>query len=719
MPIRHNRNSFPIFCSRVLSRRKSPITKVILKKKYFFHFLLTIWEKHSIRDREVLVTAKVIILNYETEEKAKILIIDDSELNRLILTDLLRSSGFEPLATESGILGLEIIENQPLDMILLDVLMPEMDGFETLERIRKKFSPTVLPVIMTTALNKSKDIVKALNFGANDYITKPIDLQVALARIRTQLTLLHSERALRNSEERYALAAKGARDGLWDWNLKTDEIYFSERWKSMLGFQNSEIKNHPSEWFSRLHPDDISRVRKGIDDHIRGASEAFASEHRMLHKNGEYRWIYCRGIAVKDSNGNAYRMAGSQTDITDRDAHDSLTGLPKRNLFLDQVQFAMDRFRANPHGGLFAIIHLNLNRFKLINDSYGHLFGDKVLITFVKKLKESMNTSDILSRFEGDDFAILLTKIQDPDAPRDLARKITETFEHTLKIDGIEVGLTVSMGISQPQKGFTSPPQLLRNAHTALSQAKALGRPNFQLFDEAMYLNAMELVEIENDMRRALKNEEFFILIQPQISIKDERTIGGEVLVRWLHPDKGVISPLKFIPIAEDSGMILPLGKWVFENACKQWLKWHEDGLPPFRIAINISAHQFKNESFLNEVQEFLHQVKMPTEWLEFEITETILMDDLENTQKTLLKLHEMGISISIDDFGTGYSSLSYLKKFPIDTLKIDQSFIRELPDETDDAAITAAIIALAHNLNRRVIAEGVETKEQLDCLDG
>jgi len=651
------------------------------------------------------------------DSNAKILIVDDSELNRLILSDLLRSSGHDPVTAEGGAIALEILEKDSIDLVLLDVMMPGMDGFETLEHIRKKFIPSTLPVIMTTALNKSKDIVQALNFGANDYITKPIDLQVALARIRTQLSLLSSERALRKSEERYALAAKGARDGLWDWDFQADEIYFSERWKSMLGFNNDEIKNLPEEWFSRLHPDDISRVRKAIDDHINGFTEDFASEHRMLHKNGDYIWVYCRGIAVKNENGEANRMAGSQTDITDRDAHDSLTGLPKRNLFLDQIQFAMDRYKMNPRKYLFSILHINLNRFKVINDSYGHLFGDRVLVTFVKKLSECLLTSDILSRFEGDDFAILQTNIQSPDAPRELARVILEKFEQTLLIDGKEIGLTLSIGISQPQSGFTTPDQVLRNAHTALSQAKSVGRPSFRLFDEAMYSSAMELIELENDLRKALKNDQFFIEIQPQIELATGRTIGGEVLLRWQHPEKGLISPFRFIPIAEETGIILPLGKWVFETACATWLKWQDEGLPAFRIAVNISGHQFKSETFLSEIRSHLETSKMPTEWLEFEITETILMDNLKKTQQTLVDLHEMGISISIDDFGTGYSSLSYLKKFPIDTLKIDRSFIRELPEETDDAAITAAIIAMAHNLNRKVIAEGVETQEQLDFL--
>ena len=652
-----------------------------------------------------------------TDEKAKILIVDDSELNRLILSDLLRSSGHNPVATESGILALEIIEKEPIDLVLLDVMMPEMDGFETLEHIRKKRSPSVLPVIMTTALNKSKDIVQALNFGANDYITKPIDLQVALARIRTQLSLLQSERALRKSEERYALAAKGARDGLWDWDFQLDEIYFSDRWKSMLGFKNPEIKNLPEEWFSRLHPDDISRVRKSIDDHILGFTEDFASEHRMLHKNGEYIWVYCRGIAVKNEAGEAYRMAGSQTDITDRDAHDSLTGLPKRSLFLDQIQFAMNRFKSNPRKHLFAIIHINLNRFKVINDSYGHLFGDLVLVTFVKKLSECLQTSDILSRFEGDDFAILQTNITSPDAPRELARKILDAFEQTLNINEKDIGLTLSMGISQPHSGFPTPTLLLRNAHTALSQAKAVGRPSFKLFDEAMYSSAMELVELENDLRKGMKNDQFYFQIQPQILLKTGHTVGGEVLLRWKHPEKGIISPVKFIPVAEETGLILPLGKWVFETACHTWLKWNSEGVEPFRMAVNISGHQFKNENFLSEISDFLEKCGMPTKWLEFEITETILMDDLEKTQETLVELHKMGISISIDDFGTGYSSLSYLKKFPIDTLKIDRSFIKELPDQADDAAITAAILAMAHNLNRKVVAEGVETLEQLDFL--
>ncbi|PIE01259.1 MAG: hypothetical protein CSA81_12415 [Acidobacteria bacterium] len=656
-------------------------------------------------------------MNQGQVEKAKILIVDDNELNRLVLRDLLRSSGHIPISAENGIEALEVLENKSVDLILLDVIMPKMDGFETLKRIRLKHSSSVLPVIMTTALSQSKDIVKALNFGANDYIIKPIDLQVALARIQTQLTLLHSERALRKSEERYALAAQGARDGLWDWDFQLEEVYYSARWKSMLGFKDEEIENLPEEWFNRLHPDDISRVRKAIDDHIQGITSDFASEHRILHKNGEYIWVFCRGIAIKNEHGEAYRMAGSQTDITNRDAHDSLTGLPKRNFFLDQIQFSMDQYSHNPLKNLFAIIHVNVYRFKIINDSYGHLFGDKVLIEVAKRLQSCLSSTDILSRLEGDDFAILLTKIHSPDAPRGLARKILRTFENTMNINGKDIGLTLVMGISQPQAGFSTPVHLLRNAHTALSQAKASGRASFKLFDEGMYSKAMELIEIENDLRKAIKNTEFYLLFQPQINLATGKAIGAEVLLRWSHPKKGIISPHKFIPVAENTGMILPLGLWAFKTACQTWLEFREKGIPPFRIAVNISGYQFKNENFLSEVRKVLKKEAVPPEWIEFEITETILLDNLEHTHRTLSEIHDMGIAISIDDFGTGYSSLSYLKKFPIDTLKIDRSFIREIPEEADDAAITSAIIAMAHNLKRKVIAEGVETKEQLEFL--
>jgi EAL domain-containing protein (putative c-di-GMP-specific phosphodiesterase class I) len=284
-------------------------------------------------------------------------------------------------------------------------------------------------------------------------------------------------------------------------------------------------------------------------------------------------------------------------------------------------------------------------------------------------------------------------------------------------VEGREIALTVSIGIALPHVSDRTPETLLRNAHTALSHAKETQRPEYVLFDQTMHAHAMEQVELESELRKAIKQEDFHLLFQPQIQIKDQKLVGAEVLLRWQHARRGYISPAKFIPMAEKTGLILELGHWVIRQACEQWKAWEREGLSPFRLAINISGHQFKSESFIDSVKEILSETRMPPQWLEFEITETILMDKIETTQKTLWDLHQMGITISIDDFGTGYSSLSYLKRFPIDTLKIDGSFIRELTLDNDDAAITAAIVALAHNLNQRVIAEGVETEEQLAYL--
>lgn len=543
------------------------------------------------------------------------------------------------------------------------------------------------------------------------------------------------QEALRESQERYALAVQGANDGLWDWNLKTNEIYFSPRWKAMLGYGENEIGNQPSEWFNRVHPDELSWLQAQLTAHFDGLIRQFEIEHRMLHQDGEYRWILSRGLAVRDHHNRAYRMAGSQTDITERkraeeqllhDAlHDSLTGLSNRALLMDRLAQAIERFKHQ--GSQLAVLFLDLDRFKVINDSLGHTIGDQLLVAIAHRLESCLKAGDTFARLGGDEFVILIEAIKDPGEVTRLSERIQQALQSPFNLQGQDVFTTVSIGIAFNDRAGDRPEDLLRNADTAMYRAKALGRARHELFDTAMHTRALALLQLETDLRRAMTtiatvDREFQLWYQPIVDLESGEVNGFEALVRWQHPERGMISPAEFIPIAEDTGLIVPLGQWILQEAWRQIQVWQHqfaDHLP-LSISVNLSPRQFSME-LIAQVRQLLSAAKLLENGLEvnlkLEITESALMENLDAATALLKELKTLGVQLLIDDFGTGYSSLSYLHRFPIDTMKIDQSFVNRIGVDHESEEIVRAIVMLAHNLGMNVIAEGVETLEQVTQL--
>jgi diguanylate cyclase (GGDEF)-like protein/PAS domain S-box-containing protein len=552
------------------------------------------------------------------------------------------------------------------------------------------------------------------------------------------------EQDLRESQERYALAVQGANDGLWDWNLKTNEIYFSTRWKNMLGYEEIEIGSSTSEWFSRIHPEELNWFQAQLTAHLEGRTLHFEIEHRMCHKDGRYRWMLSRGLAVRDQNQKACRMAGSQTDITERkraeeqllhDAlHDGLTGFSNRALFMDRLKQAIERTKRH-YDARFAVLFLDLDRFKVVNDSLGHSIGDQLLIAIARRLESCLDVGDTIARLGGDEFAILLEGITDLNDAIQLAEQIHLKLYAPFNMDGQEVFTTVSIGIAPSEIGndcllgdrpVDHAEDLLRNAHTAMYQAKALGRARHALFDSTMRDRAVILLQVETDLRRALIGgkaatllQEFQLYYQPVVSLKTGRISGFEALVRWLHPERGLISPAEFIPLAEDTGLIVPLGQWVLTKACQQLWMWQQQfpDQQVLSVSINLSTKQFAQADLVEQVQQTLRQTAIESELklnLQLEITESAIMENPDAATTLLKKLKSLGVKLLIDDFGTGYSSLSHLHRFPFDTVKIDQSFISRINSSDESSEIIRAIVMLAHNLGMNVVAEGVETIEQM-----
>jgi diguanylate cyclase (GGDEF)-like protein/PAS domain S-box-containing protein len=535
-----------------------------------------------------------------------------------------------------------------------------------------------------------------------------------------------SQEALRQSEERYALVSRAANDGLWDWDLATEKVYYSSRWKSMLGYEDHEIGENLDAWLSRVHPNDAKQLQAKIHTHLQQADSHFEQEYRMLHKNGDYRWMLTRGLAVKDESGIICRMAGSQSDITLRkqvedqlrhDAlHDGLTGLANRELFMDRLERAI--LRSKQHETYrFAVLFLDLDRFKVVNDGLGHDFGDRMLIQVAEKLQRCLGPDDTLARWGGDEFTLLMEYIESEGDAIRLANKIHESLRTPMEITGIEVTTSTSIGIALSSPDYDRADDLLRDADTTMYRAKAEGRGSHAIFDTAMRSRAKLLVETESDLRRAIEREEFEILYQPIVNAEDGHLLGSEALVYWQHPLRGLLSPGLFIPIAEETGLIELLGEWVMKTACVQNVTWQREwGCPDLKIAVNVSARQFQ-QNLPELVRKCLSETEMPAHTLAVEVTESTAMRDIDLSVRVLNELSEMGVSVSIDDFGTGYSSLGYLKRFPINKIKIDRSFVKDIEDSIDDAAISQMIIAMAHSLNMKVVAEGVETSGQLDFL--
>jgi len=658
---------------------------------------------------------------------SRLLIVDDNEMNRDMLARRLARKGYEIAVTPSAHDLLERVKLDGTDLVLLDIEMPEVSGLDALKTLREAYSAIELPIIMVTAKNQSEDIVKALDLGANDYLTKPIDFPVALARIGTQLSHKRAQEALKESEERYALAARGSNDGLWDWNLLANVVHFSPRWKAMLGYQEAQVGDRPEEWFERIHDADRERVKQEIAAHQKGLTPHFESEHRVLHKDGSFRWMLSRGVAVHDTSGNPLRMAGSQTDITEGKVSDPLTGLPNRLLFIDRVgRLVKHMKRRKDH--LFAVLFLDLDGFKMINDSMGHLIGDQLLLGVANRLEKCLRSTDTVARLGeaftvarlgGDEFTVLLDDIKDPGDAKRAADRMMKALASPFILGGKEVFTSVSIGIALSTSAYEQPEEMLRDADTAMYRAKALGKARYEVFDADMRASVMARLQLETDLHRALEREELRNFYQPIVTLASGEIAGFEALLRWQHPTRGLLGPIEFIPVAEETGLIRELGWWNLRKACQQISEWRAGSIAHrhLSISVNLSAKQFLQPKLVEDIRNLLQELALPPEALKLEITESTVMADPSAAIEMLQQIKSLGIRLAIDDFGTGYSSLSYLHRFPLDTLKIDRSFISGMGDDGEGMEIARTILPMANNLRLDVVAEGVETLQQVALL--
>jgi len=669
--------------------------------------------------------------------KPRILVVDDDAGSRRLTRATLSKVGFVVTEAANGQLAIEAMREQMPDMVLLDVSMPVMDGFTACAELRRLPGGDRVPVAMMTGLDDTQSIDRAFEVGATDFITKPINWAVLPHRVRYMLRASAAINDLQQNERRLSNAQRIGEMGDWEWDLRAEQLVPSEQARRIFGHE-MPLPDHRSEsFFASVHPDDAERLRLAC---VRAASngEGFAIDHRIVLPNNALRHVHQQvEVIERVEDGPALRLAGAVHDITRRkDAeeqirrlayYDPLTGLPNRLLFTEQLAKAISQ--AERHARRLAIMFVDLDNFKRVNDTLGHKAGDELLRLASTRLAGALRSHDSVARHRGDasphsiarlggdEFIVLLTDVDQPSDAAGVAQRIVETLTEPVTVQGTEVFVGGSVGVAMFPEDGSDIDTLLMNADTAMYRAKAAGRGGFQLYDRSMNARALDRLRMETRLRRALERNEFVLHYQPRVDVVSGRIVGAEALIRWQHPERGLLPPAEFIPLVEDAGLVIPIGEWAIETVCAQSAAWAAEGLRTVPVAVNLASTHLRERGLPALVARALQTHGVTASCLEIEVTESILLADPELSVSIAQELATMGVQLSIDDFGTGYSSLAYLKKLPIAALKIDRSFVRDLETDPDDEVIVSAIIALAHSLKLKVVAEGVETPAQLAFL--
>jgi diguanylate cyclase (GGDEF)-like protein/PAS domain S-box-containing protein len=662
------------------------------------------------------------------------LVVDDDITLRVLAREALEQAGLRVEDAATGREALDAFQREAPEIVLLDVMMPEMDGFAACAAIRRLPLGATVPIMIMTGLDDVESIAKAYDAGATDFVTKPWNALILSHRVRYMLRASQAVDALRENERSLAEAQRISHIGNWRWDLSTNRFSASDEVLRILGVEPSTFGGTIDAYLATIHQDDRENTHRLLRQSI-AQMGPYQHDHRVCHPVQGDRIVHEQAEILCEPGGTASQVIGTIQDITDRRQaeaqihflayYDQLTQLPNRQLFQDRVTQAFAL--AKRHANIGALLLINLDRFQRINDTLGPSSGDQTLKEVAQRLLQCIRKTDsvsrqheqdttILSRLSGDVFTMLLTHLSSPPDAAKVAQRILKILSDPYVLQDRTVVITASIGIALLGQDGQDVDTLLRNADAAMHAAQDKGRNTYQFYSQSMNVALAERLSLESDLRKALERDEFMLHFQPQVDIRRWGIIGVEALIRWRHPERGMVSPASFIPLAEELGLIGDIGKWVLRTACLQQVAWTASGLD-LSIAVNLSGVQFQQTSLMETIASVVKETGADPHKLELELTESTAMQHAENAVATFRQLKAMGFHLSIDDFGTGYSSLAYLKRFPIDTIKIDRAFVKDLGSESEHAAIAIAIIAMAHGLKLRVVAEGVETQTQLDIL--
>ena len=662
-------------------------------------------------------------MNHETDDVPVVLVVDDDAQTRLLVTETLEPEGFRVEEAASGEAGLEAFQRVRPALVLLDVTMPGMSGFECCERMRRLPGGERIPIVVLTGHDDDESITRAFAVGATDFVSKPTRWQLLGHRVRYLLRASKALDDLVRSQASLAHAQGLAHVGNWEYRLGSTVGYWSPEVYRILGL---DMQRDPAcfETLVQQVPEAERPELMHSFMQLRSDGVGYCLEHRVVRRDGGERTVFHQAEALHEQGRLVLR--GTLQDITERKlhearieylaGHDALTDLPNRNLLNDRIAQAIAQARRT--GQCLAALVLDLDRFKVVNDSFGHPVGDALLKAVAARLKAVIREGDTVARLGGDEFVIMLPGLADNESAERVAQKVLAKFADPFVVEGHELHVTTSIGVSVYPDDGADGDTLLRTADAALYSAKDKGRNGFQFYTRAMGAQVEERAELESALHRALERQEFELHYQPKVDLRSGQVRGVEALVRWRRPDVGLVPPDRFIPLAEETGLILAIGEWVLRTACAQVKAWHAAGYSGLSMAVNVSARQFRQQNVPGLVRAVLADTGLAARHLELELTESVLMQDKETVVRALRQLKQIGVRLSLDDFGTGYSSLSHLKDFPIDVVKIDRSFVRDVTNSVEGASLTKSIIAMARSLNMTTVAEGVETEGQLSFLN-
>lgn len=657
------------------------------------------------------------------QHRALALVVDDSAVERLLIRQVLEQAGYKTEECSNGREALAAVRRLSPDIVFLDVLMPEMDGFEACSAIRRLRGRQGLPIIMVTGADDIESISHAYDAGATDFMVKPIHWPLLPHRVRYILRASEALREVVQSRASLAEAQRIAKLGSWQCNLDDNTVRCSGETYRIFGVKDGTIPIDHSLMLDRVHPEDRLTVRAAINQVI-AENRGLDLDFRTLLPDGSVRMIIGRAQITADSDEHPHCLQMTFQDVTerhDREAklnhlahHDALTNLPNRTLLYDRLSNALAR--AARDGSLVAVHCLDLDHFKQVNDTFGHPIGDQLLQAAVKRLLDAVRETDTVARVGGDEFTIVQVGLGRPEHAEVVANRIIEGLSTAFEIEGRQIQLGGSIGTTLYPTDAGDPDQLLTNADTALYRAKEEGRNCSRFFVAEMDDVVRTRKKLLKDLQQGLKSDQFEVHYQPLVKATNGEIVGAEALLRMRHPDRDLLLPQDFIPLSEETGLIVPLGKWALQTACTQAASWLSEGVE-IRLAVNLSPVQFRHEDLEETVRSALKASKLPPSQLELDITEDTLIHAPTDAYDVLTNLKELGVHIAIDDFGVGYSSLNHLKLFPFDRIKIDRSVIKQLEDSEDAAEMVKAILSLGRSLGMSTTAEGVETEAQIKFL--